>query len=154
VVHLKNNLVHDRKMPRPKTELLCSQRGGRYLWSHTAVRRSTREAGKIKESLEQTKAWLLKAADGDSSFLADQVGSVFGSLAALVDRGELTGALHCTAVRCAALHCTALRCAALHCSALRCAALSSLAAVGQVLSTLMPTQSTQMAYVQSTTAFS
>ena len=93
VVYLKNHLVHDEKMPRPQVDQLCSRRGGRYLWSHTAVRRSTREAGKIKEALVETKEWLLRVAHGDPSFLEDQVESVFSSLAAVVDRGELTGTL-------------------------------------------------------------
>lgn len=92
-MHLKNHLVIDRQLPRAKVELLCSARGGRYLWSHTAVRRSTREPHDIKAALEQTKEWLLQVASGDPSFLEDQVDSVFSSLAALVDRGELTGAL-------------------------------------------------------------
>ena len=93
VVHLKNHLVLDRNLPRAQVELLFTRRGGRYLWSHTAVRRSTRQPCEIKAALEETRQWLLQVASGDPSFLEDQVSSVFSSLAALVDRGELTGAL-------------------------------------------------------------
>ena len=98
VVHLRNHLVHDRQMPRLTVDLHGSQRLGRYLWSHNAVRRSMREADKIKEALVETKEWLLRVAHGDPSFLEDQVESVFSSLAAVVDRGELTGVLRCTAL--------------------------------------------------------